>query len=230
MGGTPRFCLVSLALPEWADARWVDGFYRGLTALAQETGTAVAGGDLSRASQLVCDIVVCGSVPRGQALRRDGASPGDGIYVSGDLGGASLGLRTRKGAAWRCHARPNARLRLGGYLRKQKSVTAAMDLSDGLLLDLFRMCEESGVSAAIDRPLPVFPGATIEDALQGGEDYELLFTAKRGARVRHSFEGIPLTRIGTIRQSAAPSIEFFGKPMSPQGWDHFRGKTPARSQ
>ena len=228
MGGQPRFCLVSLALPMWADTRWVDSFYRGLAALAKETKTAVAGGDLSSAEQFVCDIVVGGSVPRGTAMLRDGARGGDGIYVSGALGGAALGLRKGSGAAWQRHARPEPRLRLGTHLRKQGWVTSAMDLSDGLSLDLFRICEASGVAAVVDRPLPVFPGATLEDALHGGEDYELVFTARAGARVRRSFEGIPLTRIGAVVESSTPRVEFFGRRLKPDGWDHFRGARPLR--
>jgi len=228
MGGDPRLCLVSLALPKWAGTRWVDGFYRGLVGLAEETRTVVAGGDLSVADQLVCDIVVCGTAPRGKAMRRDGASPEDGIYVSGSLGGAALGLRTGSGAAWRRHSKPEARLRLGRHLRRRGWVTAAMDLSDGLSLDLHRLCQASGVSAIVDRPVPVFHGATLEDALHGGDDYELLFTARQNARVSRSFEGIPLTRVGTITGGTPESVEFFGRKLSPGGWDHFRERAKAR--
>src|SRR5580658_7426583 len=97
MGAAPRFCLVSLALAPWIDskgpdAQWLDGFYRGLLRLAAREKTLLAGGDLGRASKVMCDIVVCGSVPRGKALRRDGARAGDGIYISGALGGSALGL------------------------------------------------------------------------------------------------------------------------------------------
>jgi len=97
-----------------------------------------------------------------------------------------------------------------------------MDLSDGLSLDLLHLCEASGVSAVVDHPLPVFHGATIEDALHGGEDYELLFTARRAARVRRSFEGNLLTRIGEITAATPPGVYFFGRPLRPGGWDPFR--------
>lgn len=222
MGGDPRYCLVSLALPEWAGTGWVDGFYQGLLGMAAETGTSLVGGDLSRARQLVCDVVIAGVVPRGEALRRDGARPGDALYVSGVLGGSRLGRRTGKGAARRRHLSPEPRLKLGRSLRRRRGVTAAMDLSDGLSLDLFRLCEASGVAAAIDRPLPVFPGATLDDALHGGEDYELLFTARPGARIAGRCEGVPLTRIGVITQGRPGAMELFGWKLTPGGWDHFQ--------
>ena len=175
MGGEPRFCLLSLAVPEWADSSWVDRFYDGLLELAGRSGAVLAGGDLARAEKLACDVTVCGGVPKNEALLRSGARPGDAIYVSGRLGGSALGLSTGKGPAWKRHLRPEPRLALGRFLRQRLAATAAMDLSDGLSLDLNRMCVASRVSAAIEAP-PVFPGASMDQALHGGEDYELLFT------------------------------------------------------
>ncbi|MCP5118251.1 MAG: thiamine-phosphate kinase [bacterium] len=224
MGADPLFALVSLALPPWANTRWVDGFYRGFLELAERTRTSLAGGDLSRSDQLCCDVVVCGSVPRGKALRRDGARPGDAIYVSGVLGGSAVGLRTRRGAAWRRHRRPEPRLDLGLHLRKRVKATAAMDLSDGLSLDLHRLAEASGVAATIDRPLPVFDDATLDDALGGGEDYELLFTAGPKAKVPRSFHGVPLTRIGTVIEGPPGAVDVFGWRTRPSGWDHFEDR------
>jgi thiamine-monophosphate kinase len=198
MGGEPRFCLVSLAVAEWADARWVEGFYRGLLRLARREKTALAGGDLARAEKAACDIVVCGAVPRGRALRRDGARAGDAIYVSGALGGSALGLGEGSGKAWKRHA-PRAAARARPIHPREAGATAAMDLSDGLSLDLRRMCEASGLRAEITMP-PIYPGATLEQALHGGEDYELLFTAPPRAKVPEEFEGVPLTRIGVMRR------------------------------
>ncbi len=211
MGGEPRFCLLSLAVPEWADQRWIDAFYRGFLRLARKTATALAGGDLARAERMACDVVVCGAAPPGKALRRDGARPGDGIYVSGPLGGAALGLETRRGAAWKKHSRPEPRLEFGLRLRGRAS--AAIDLSDGLSLDLHRLCLASGCAAVLDNAIPVFPGATIAQALHGGEDYELLFTARR------AIEGA--TRVGSIRKGRPGRVEFEGKPLAPLGYDHF---------
>jgi thiamine-monophosphate kinase len=222
MGGEPRFCLVSLALGEWCDRKWLDSFYRGLLKLARRTGTLLAGGDLATSEKVACDIVVCGGVPRGTALRRDGARAGDPIYVSGSLGASALGLDTRRGAAWKRHLQPEPRLALGRFLRTRLRATACMDLSDGLSIDLHRLCLASGAGAALDDVLPVFPGAELVHALHGGEDYELLFTVRSGTRVPASHAGIPLTRIGIIAAGNPGDVTLFGKYLPPLGWDHFR--------
>jgi len=221
MGGEPRFCLVSLSVPAPTSNRWIDGFYRGLLRLAARYSTILAGGDLARSPMLGGDIVVCGAVPRGQALRRAGARPGDHIYVSGRLGGSALGLASGEGAAWKRHLRPEPRIALGRFLREKLRATAAMDLSDGLSLDLRRLCLESGLAAEIDEP-PRFRGASLEQALHGGEDYELLFTLGPRTRPHDAFEGIPLTRIGIMRKGRAGEVRLAGRPLEPLGYDHFR--------
>lgn len=221
MGGDPLFCLLSLGLPDWADHRWIDRFYAGFLKLAASTRTVLAGGDLSQSERVVSDIVVAGSVPKGRALRRDGARPGDAVYVSGQLGGSALGLKTRRGRAWKRHTCPEPRLALGRYLRQKLRATAAMDLSDGLSLDLHRLCVASHVAAEIVAP-PVFPGATLEQALHGGEDYELLFTVPPRVRVPARFENLPLTRIGVIRRGPAGRVLLAGQPLARLGYDHFR--------
>ena len=221
MGGEPRFCLVSLAVAPWCGPRWLDGFFGGLLRLAKRAGAVLAGGDLSHAAQVAVDVVVCGAAPHGSALRRSTARAGDAIYVSGALGASSLGFSTGRGKAWKRHLRPEPRLALGRFLRVRLRASAAMDLSDGLSLDLHRMCLASGLSADIEAP-PRFPGATLEQALNGGEDYELLFTVRPSARVPTGFEGLPLTRIGTMRKGRAGAIKLAGQPLPPLGYDHFR--------
>jgi thiamine-monophosphate kinase len=229
MGGRPVFCLVSLAVPDWAGARWIGGFYRGLLSLARAHRTLLAGGDLARARQFACDIIVCGLVPRGAALRRDTARAGDEIWVSGLLGGSALGLALGRGAAWARHRRPAPRIALGVSLRRL-GATSAMDLSDGLSLDLHRLARESGVAAAIDRPLPVFHGATLEQALHGGEDYELVFTVPPGRKIPGRLHGVPLTRLGTMVAGESGAVWFFGRRLPRRGYDHFRaGATPGAS-
>ena len=195
MGGEPRFCLVSLAARE---EKFIAGFYRGLLALARRTGMVLAGGDLAHSDKVYCDVMVCGSAPRGKALRRSGARAGDLLYVSGRLG-----------KPWGGRIRP--RLELGRALRGR--ATSCMDLSDGLALDLHRLCLESGVGAAVER-VPVVRGVTIERALHGGEDYELMFTLPpRMTSPRGT------TLIGSIVKGHA--VVFQGRPLAARGYDHF---------
>jgi len=221
MGGQARFCLVSLAAPQWADGRFLDGFFRGLLDLARRFRVTLAGGDLTRSERLACDIVVCGAVERGGALTRGGARSGDLVYVSGVLGGSALGRRTRRGAAWRRHLEPEPRLELGAFLRRL-GATAAIDLSDGLALDLHRLARASALEASLDLPLPVFPGASLDEALHGGEDYELLFTVRPGVAVPDRHGGVALSRIGVMRAGRPGAMEFFGRPLAPRGWDPFQ--------
>ena len=202
MGGTPRFCLVSLALAGWAGDKWIAAFYRGLLKLANKHKTALAGGDLSHANQVICDVMVCGSVAKGQALRRDGARPGDIIYVSGPLGG------------WRHKPLPEPRLRFGRRLLGK--ATACMDISDGLSRDLQRLCLASNVSAALDA-IPIVKGASVEEALHDGEDYELLFTAPPGVRVG----GIA---IGIVKKGRPGRITYENRPLPQLGYDHFSNR------
>jgi thiamine-monophosphate kinase len=222
MGGMPRWCFVSMTTAAWTTPRWIRGFYHGLLRLARQTRTQLAGGDLGRASGFYCDVVVIGQTQRGKAIQRSTAQPGDAIYVSGVLGGSALGLETGKGLAWKRHRNPEPRLGLGRYLRGRAS--ACMDLSDGLSVDLCRLCIESGVRAVVDRPLPVFHGATLEHALHGGEDYELLFTVPATRRIPSHWRGLALTRIGTLASGRPGAVEFFGRPLKALGYDHFTRK------
>jgi thiamine-monophosphate kinase len=198
MGGHPRFCLISLAAPR--DLEWIKAFFRGLLRMAKRTGVALAGGDLASADRVYCDVTICGAVERGRALRRDGAQPGDSLWVSGRLG-----------KSWERRIEP--RLELGRKLVDR--ATACIDISDGLALDLYRLAKASGVAVQIDR-VPLARGATMDRALHGGEDYELLFTlppARLGPR--------GTTRIGTILRGRPGEIGFEGRAIDPRGWDHF---------
>ncbi len=201
MGGQPRFTLLSLALPPWAGRKWIDAFFRGFLKLAARTGTTLAGGDLSRSEKVTCDVMVCGTVARGKALRRDGARVGDLLYVSGALG-----------KPWSKTFEP--RLELGRALIGK--ATAAIDLSDGLSLDLRRVCLASGVAAEVDE-VPVVRGATLEQALHGGEDYEVLFTLPRERRPPAG-----VIRIGKMARGKRGAVRFQGKPLQPLGFNHFR--------
>jgi thiamine-monophosphate kinase len=198
MGGTPLYCLVSMALAPWTDQQWIDGFYRGIYKLLRKAKASLAGGDISHANQFVCDVMLCGSVAKGKALRRSGARAGDVLYVSGPLGG------------WRNKRVIVPRLEFG---RKLVGVaTACMDISDGLALDLHRMCKASGVAAELYE-VPLLKNATIDQALHDGEDYELLYTAP--ARVK-----APGIRIGSITKGRPGSVRFEGRVVRPIGYDH----------
>jgi thiamine-monophosphate kinase len=223
MGGSPRFCLVAFCAPPWANSNWIDRFFDGILRLAADTGTVLAGGDLSHGESLACDVMVCGAVPRGRALRRDGARPGQAIYVSGSLGGSALGLERKSGRARQRHLLPEPRIELGRFLREQLHASAAIDISDGLSLDLERICVASGVDAEINAP-PRFTGASEDQALHGGEEYELLFTVPAGQRVPPAFKGLPLSRIGETVPPAKKGGAVFlnSKPLQPLGYDHFR--------
>ena len=224
MGGEPRFALVSLCIPEWADDKWVRSFFISLTATGSRAGAVLAGGDLSHGPKLACDVMVCGAVPRGKALRRDGARPGHILYVTGQLGGSALGLETGRGKAWRRHTHPEPRLAVARYLRETLKASSCMDLSDGISLDLKRLCLASGVSAEIVDP-PLFPGATLNHALHGGEEYELLFTVPPRTKVPAVIAGIPVSRLGLVIPGSAASITHRGKPLPSLGYDHFAAAT-----
>jgi thiamine-monophosphate kinase len=200
MGGTPRVCLVSLTIPADRKDAWVLGFFRGLLALAKRTGTILAGGDLAHSDKLYCDVVLCGVVPPGKALRRDGARVGDTVWVSG-----------RVGKPWDRPIQP--RLELGTSLLGR--ATACLDISDGLALDLHRLCLASDVAADLDR-VPAARGATVERALHGGDDYELLFTLPPG---RTGPRGT--SKIGTIVAGKPGALRFQGQALEARGYDHF---------
>ena len=210
MGARPLFCLISLAFPGEA-AQWVDGFYEGLIKLAKKHRVVIAGGDLSSTAKISCDVTVCGEAPRGQALLRSKARPGDRICVSGPLGKAALALDTRTRYI------PQAKLEFGETLRKI-GVKCAMDLSDGLSMDLARLCLASNCAGEII-DIPVAKGATLQHALHGGEDYELLFTAPKKIVLPNEAH-----IIGHIVKGPAGLVNYHGQPLPPQGWDHFRSQ------
>lgn len=220
MGSEPVFCLVSLAVPAPIAPSWVGRFYKGLLALADRTNITLAGGDLASFDKIVVDVICCGRVPRGKALLRSGAKQGDRVYVTGELGRSAHGFAIRRGVAWHRHLRPEPRISAGIALRKL-GVSACMDLSDGLSLDLARLCAESGVGAEIGPYLPVARQASLDEALHGGEDYELLFTAPPRMRIPGKIAGLPVTGIGTITASHIGKVRFAGRPLKSKGFDHF---------
>ena len=264
MGGRPVAAFLSLGLPKELTVRrgkkpaWVDGFLDGLLALAAQWDVPLAGGDLAQSPLVVADIVLTGAVPRGRALLRSGARAGDGLYVTGRLGGAAAGLErlkelsamrrerddsgssqvpkkgtggtraTEEAAVLQPHLYPEPRIAQGLWLQKRGVATAALDISDGLSTDVRHLCEESGVAAEIEAGLlPVAAGATLEQALHGGEDYELLFTVRAGAKMPKQIGGVPVTRIGRIvrKDAKRPLVRIVkdgrAEELKARGWEHF---------
>jgi thiamine-monophosphate kinase len=251
MGASPIAAFVSLAVPPALAGEWTTRFFDGLLALAHSQKTTLAGGDLSEAEIPMADIVLVGSVPAGKALLRSGARPGQLLYVTGTLGGSAAGLarlaameepedkrRKRRSASGTStttnveplalHLYPQPRVAQGLWLRKKTMATSAIDLSDGLSTDLTHLSEESSVAAEIEAELvPIHPGATLEQALNGGEDYELLFTAPESACIPNSIAGVPVTRIGRIlkrgrgRATVTMKTREGSRPLQPTGWQHF---------
>lgn len=237
MGARPLAAFLSLALPPGTKDAWIRRFFEGLRALAERHGVPLAGGDTAQAPNefILADIVVVGSVPRGKALRRSGAHAGDRLFVTGSLGGAAAELdqmrsgqsRPVQNGSQEDHPQmfPEPRIKMGEWLRKNGWATACIDLSDGLSSDLAHLCRESGVGAEIvaDR-LPLGTGATVEQALYGGEDYELLFAAPPTARLPKKIAGVPVKEIGRITTGKAIWITEAGRrrKLKPRGWEHFR--------
>jgi thiamine-monophosphate kinase len=234
MGGEPLACFLSLGLPSKLPQAWVDGFVGGLLRLAKRSRVPLAGGDTSGAPKITADILVLGTVPSGTALQRSGARPGDKVYVTGELGGPASILKRlyageRLSAAMAArHCYPEPRLKTGLWLRNRRVATAMIDLSDGLSVDLAHICEESRVSALIDaQAIPLAQGTTLDLALHGGEDYELLFTASSKIKVPREIAGVRVTEVGEIQRKAAGSpVRIRDRAghvtaLNPAGWQHF---------
>jgi thiamine-monophosphate kinase len=249
---------LSMALPqELVEARrgkaWAERFLDGLLALADQYKVPLAGGDTARSLGSACfDIVVLGTVKRGQAWLRSSAKAGDAIYVTGALGGAAAELLAvergphkfaglKKTEEGHPHFFPEPRLTVAAKLAKAGLVRAAIDVSDGLSTDLAHICEESRLAAELDAAaIPVHRLAVeaeraglgrpaLELALHGGDDYELLFTARPGARVPRRVAGVAVTRIGRMVawRKGRPRMMLGGEDgrlvaLEARGWEHFK--------
>lgn len=244
MGGDPFATFLSLALPRELPQRWLDGFSKGLLSLADHFHVTLAGGDTAQSPKgILADIVVIGSVPRGKAVLRSGALPGDRIYVTGALGSAAAALdmlfsgRKPAAADYPRHFYPLPRIEVGRHLREKNLASAMIDISDGLSTDLNHICEESGVGAEIyaeqiprdcigKRGGPV----DLKFALHGGDEYELIFTSPPSRRIPRTIAGVPLTEIGHItraKKSFLVSSTGQRSEFRAQGWEHFKTKWPA---
>jgi thiamine-monophosphate kinase len=246
MGGKPKHFLLSLAIPGTHTGLWLDRFLRGLARAARRFDCQLAGGDTTRSDEILINITVIGEMPANRAVLRSGAKAGDLIYVTGRLGEAEFGLRAlrqsrtagrRDSLSVRKHLYPEPRLALGQWLAAKRIATSMMDLSDGLSSDLFRLCAASRVGARIvtsTLPKVKLRGEKspkgldfTELALNGGDDYELLFTVRpsQARRLPPKFQGIALSCIGEITRQRRLRLLVPGgreEAFSGRGWDPFR--------
>lgn len=243
MGAQPAWALLALAVPS-ADAAWLQQFSDGFDALARQHGVALVGGDTT-GGKLCVTVQILGFVPRGAALRRSGAAPGDAVFVSGTPGDSAAGLmleQSRLQVADAAHAQcllerfryPTPRVALGLALRGLAS--ACIDVSDGLLGDCGRLAQASGCGVTLDYaaipvsdPLRAAVGEerARELALTGGEDYELCFTVS-ATRLNEFAARCPAgefgwSRIGTLTAQPGALVRRGASVMqvSPHGFDHF---------
>ncbi|OGO20873.1 MAG: thiamine-phosphate kinase [Chloroflexi bacterium RBG_16_50_9] len=246
MGGVPTYVLVALALPGATEIENVSSLYTGMLELANASQVAIIGGNICEAIEVSITITVLGN-SRQNILKRSTARPGDKIAVTGYLGSAAAGLQmlnhglrfNQEITAYLREAflRPRPRVAEGQLLVK-RGVATAIDISDGLLADLRHICESSRVSARVKADLlPVhsavkenFSDRLLKLALAGGEDYELLFTAREEIVNRIKQEAqIPITIIGNIVEGKPGDIDVFdatGKPINlrEMGWEHFKAE------
>jgi thiamine-monophosphate kinase len=260
MGARPVAALLSLAVPnDLVAARrgkktWLDSFLDGFFSLARQYKVPLAGGDTAQSLDRACfDIVLLGAVKRGRALLRSAAKVGDAIFVTGALGGAAAELlalaHTRQrfpimasAQSGHPHLFPEPRLNVARKLVAMRGIHAAIDVSDGLSTDLAHICEESGLAAELEAAaIPVHSLATeaqrkgwvssaLDLALNGGEDYELLFTASADVKIPRRIAGVEVRRIGRIvlrrvRRARISLRDEDGRVtvLEAGGWEHFSG-------
>jgi len=249
MGGVPRYAFLGIGLPAGLSRDFLHEFFAGWARAARRYETNLVGGDLSRAPAVFIAVTVLGETMPSGFVGRDGARPGDGVFVSGHPGESALGLeylsrgkrRDPAGRRWiRKHLVPEPRLRLGQELARQKLANSLMDLSDGLVLDLKRLARESRVAVEIEAGRIKFPAGftasarkvgrdPLRLALTGGEDYELVFTAppKKWEAVERLARKLklPLQRIGRVKSGkSGVTVMVDGKPnrsLGRGGYEHF---------
>ncbi|HEY5262653.1 MAG TPA: thiamine-phosphate kinase [Acidimicrobiales bacterium] len=223
MGARVRAAVVAVTAPEGTD---LEELHRGIADASIVTGCPIVGGDLAQGRDVTVAVTVFGECPGGGAIYRSGAKPGDELLVTGPLGRSAAGLRRRLAGAMLsdelvvAHRRPWPRL-AEGMAARGAGVHAMMDLSDGLGLDLHRFADASGVGFELSA-VPVADGATDEESISGGEDYELLIATDDAPRLRLVFHdrglGAPLA-IGTV--VADPAMRTLrGEAFARRGWQH----------
>jgi thiamine-monophosphate kinase len=239
MAASPRFAVCALTLSTAVETSWVVELAAGMRECAEEFALSIVGGNLSSGDAVSLVVTVTGEVAPGRAVRRNGARPGERLVVTGRLGGAAAGLRVAEQRSWseeerdalHRFMRPTPRVGEAAVLAAQ-GASSMIDVSDGLAIDLSRLCRESGVGARIElAALPAHPAATEDEVLGGGEDYQLLATlpserAVHDARAQldEGF-GVSLADIGVIIEGeglVAVGADGAERSLAIEGWDHFR--------
>ena len=258
MGGRPRFYLVSVALRPAMRLEELEGLYRGLESACRPFGARLVGGDTTSSSgrsgggsagPLAISVTIIGEAVPGRAVKRTGARAGDDIYVTGNLGDSACGLdilKARgtdglsKGEARLAarHLKPTPRIKAGRLLGEGRLASAMIDISDGLSSDLWHILEQSGVGAAVYKDRLPLSGELINTAgikkavqyaLHGGEDYELLFTARPAHRKKiaalQKEAGVSITAVGVVTAGCGAELvdeKGQGRALRPSGYEHFR--------
>ena len=243
MAGIPRYALIAIAVPDNIKVEELNEIYRGIKKTASAYKVSIIGGDTSGSKNgLMISITLLGEAKQGNIIKRDGAKPGDKIFVTGTLGDSSAGLELLKNGKRneyliQRHLLPTPRVKEGIFLSKNRLATSMIDISDSLSTDLNHICEQSRVGAIIyeDRiPLSKelkkakLKNKPLDYALSGGEDYELLFTVKK-KNVKNIYDAISRNRlsatmIGEITKKGILLVDREGmqRPLLPTGFNHFK--------
>ena len=247
MGARPRAALLSLALPDELPIAVIDGLLDGILVLAAAQRIVLVGGNITRSpGPMMIDVTATGSVRPRRILRRSTARRGDEVYVTGTLGDAAAGLqqlRSDTPALPRCidrYLHPEPRVRVGMLLGSARAATACIDLSDGLADGAQQISRASGVGMTIDADAVPLDSATrawfaargtdpLAAAMAGGDDYELLFTARPAHRgrlrgVRNTLGALPITRIGVVTKEPGVRLRHANGVITEVGggYEHFR--------
>jgi thiamine-monophosphate kinase len=257
MGAAPRAALLSLVLPDQLEVAVVDGIVDGLLRVAERHRVAIIGGNITRSPRLgseqapgplMIDVTAIGSVKPRRILTRSGARPGDEVFVTGTIGGAAVGLQSLRTRAnsndpndsnEQKYLRPEPRVRAGLLLGRNRAASACIDLSDGLADGLGQIAAASGVGIIVDETaIPLADGVSefyesrgtdpLCAALAGGDDYELLFTARPAWRGRlkavlSQAGDLPITKIGVVTSDTRLIVRSTaGDRDLPAGFEHFR--------
>ncbi len=244
MGGVPTFFLLSIARPKTLSDEFISEMLLSMLQLANQHQTTLIGGDTSAsANKLFLNITILGNCPRGKSIKRTGAKPNDEIYVTGQLGGSNLGFKLLQAGkrilnpeltkeetlALMAHLQPQPRLAIAQSLCVEEIANSMIDISDGVSSDLGHICEQSNVGARVEaKSLPLFPGASLDQALNGGEDYELIFTVSPSnidklKALMERFPNLAVTKIGTITENLERLLitDSTSIPLLARGYDHF---------